>query len=170
MYVNDYDDYYPNIWWVRGVNPYINPEEKVNPKFAHCPSVAGFDLYLTYAYPGVYYETNTLYFGRGGNESQKNYHVRTPEIKASHEKALLSESFDFEMAAGQSRHNWMESTDWLNNRVMRRIHGNGGNVLFVPGNVEWIDLGEGDHYVAISEWQSAPLNRIWRVETSDSWK
>jgi prepilin-type N-terminal cleavage/methylation domain-containing protein len=153
--LNDTGDVIPQVWdntalaWVKRIN------------ISRCPSApvantSNFPLKLTYAYPGVYYDSRPaklLYFAwqiwspepNAWERNNKPPVATLSTMRKPGEKALLCEFW-----ADGSRQNW--GCDTLNNQLVRRVHNRGTNLLCGDGRVVTAPVSAGLAMFASETW------------------
>ena len=162
-YLNDSGYVIPQVWdntanaWVKRIS------------ISRCPSApaantSNFPLMLTYAYPGVYYDSRAAnkFFAwiiwspdPGTWERNNKPPVATlSTMRRPGEKALLCEYW-----VDGSRQNW--GSDIVNNQLVRRVHNRGTNLLCGDGRVATAPVSSVVKMYATDDW-SAASEPLWR--------
>jgi len=164
LYTSDNDEWFPNYTWQSELTPYLDIAATA-PQIARCPSAprtndVGQPMQFTYEYSGV--STGTLTYIGFNNGTVRDFSIKWSQIRFASDKALLTEMYS-------KTYNAWRSSAAYNNECFRRMHGDGSNVMFADGHVEWLNLGPGDRYEII-QWGAHPRDYIFYPTSAVSWR
>lgn len=141
-YTPDFDGVFPNFNWPTQLESH-SPSLKNNKSVFMCPNAIDNSFGVvkrSYALTGVYYwdASITLGFGNGA-ANHTGYAVKESQVKSSSGKALFVEYY----------HNTIIQT-WLNvplnDRILKKLHNNGSNILYADLHVELFQLPSSVYY------------------------
>lgn len=142
-YDGDNQGLLPNWRWQEGITDYINPDGRIGWnastygygfKAAHCPAAPakmgdGSPLYVTYAYPGVWWGWSAIL----GVMHDDAHQLANRDFIRRGDKVLLAEYWN-----DTAPSHW--GSNWLNDQRVRLVHVRTSNVLCADGRAQAVAI------------------------------